>query len=122
MVTLLIFYFQCFCHIHLLPGDVCGNGFEVCLDGASIIVCYHCVQCSLCSAWRSYWRTLDVVWVEHIEHVLGPHTVINIHQLEAVLRRATRFATGDYYTVSSTSQMISRLAGNHSNTEGQLPR
>ena len=82
---------------------------------------YHSLL-PLCSAWRSYWRTLDVVWVDHIEHVLGPHTVINIHQLEAVLRRATRFATGDYYTVSSTSQMISRLAGNHSNTEGQLPR
>ena len=38
-----------------------------------------------------------------------PHTKTNIQTLEAVQRWATRFATGDYRTTSSTSQMISRL-------------
>ena len=47
--------------------------------------------------------------LEYVSMSWDPYTKSNIQQLEAVQRRAVRFATGDYRTTSSPSQMIEDL-------------
>ena len=55
------------------------------------------------------YKTLVRSILEYASTSWDPYTKTNIQKLEAVQRRAARFATGDYRTTSSTSQMISRL-------------
>ena len=55
------------------------------------------------------YQTLVRPILEYASTSWDPHTKTNITQLEAVQRRAARFATGDYKTTSSTSQMIADL-------------
>ena len=47
--------------------------------------------------------------IEYAATALDPYTAKYIQQLEAVQRRAARFVTGDYKTISSTSQMSADL-------------
>ena len=56
------------------------------------------------------YRTLTKPILEYANSAWDPHyTAYNINQLEAVQRRAARFAIGNYKTTSSTSQMTADL-------------